>query len=319
MLTVSVVVCTRNRCDSLAQTLDSIANDASAAPAEVLVADNASSDRTGVVVTEAAAMSRRPLQVIWTPARGHARVRNEALRRVRSDICLFTDDDVTVEPGWIDAIAHAFTDPKVNAVAGRVLPRFKGADRPAWMADEDYFRPVTLWDNGPEPFEMFPGISRAHYPIGANMAFRMSTLPRDPFDPRFGHTGRAALGFDETELFDRLLRTHLVHYEPRAVVNHWIDATRLSFGAVRRKMFQFGVGAQRYLNADAALPPYSRRLAGTARSVRSAIAARRQTVRGGLDAANAAVELEAFKTVGMHVETLFASLPRLSEWVSTRV
>jgi hypothetical protein len=46
---VSVVICTRNRCASLARALASIAADPSTTPTEVIVADNASTDRTGIV------------------------------------------------------------------------------------------------------------------------------------------------------------------------------------------------------------------------------------------------------------------------------
>jgi hypothetical protein len=183
------------------------------------------------------------------------------------------------------------------------------------MADEDYFRPLTLWDNGTEPFRMAPG----RYPIGANMAFRASRLPGDPFDPRLGHTGKAALAFDETELFDRLFPSHLVMYEPSAVVNHWIDASRLSLKSVRRKMFQFGVGSQRYLDAGKPHPSYPRRLLRASRYARAAIAARRQTRRVGLDASSVLIELRAYQALGAHAEILLASWPRLSEWVSTRV
>lgn len=311
---VSVVICTRNRCASLVRALRSIADDPSVAPAEVLVADNASRDRTGIALTEAAATFPRPLRLIWTPVRGHSRVRNEALRHVRGDVCLFTDDDVTVEPGWIDAIARAFADPHVDAVAGRVIPRFRNADRPPWMEDQEFFRPLTLWDNGTTPFRMGPG----RYPIGANMAFRMARLPPSPFDQRFGHTGRAGLGFDETELFDRLFATHLVVYEPDAVVNHWLDGP-ISFRAARRKMYQHGAGLQRYRNAQGDLPSYPRRIVRAARCVTETIAARRQTRQDGLNASSAVAELRLLQNAGAHVETLLARLPRLSEWISTRV
>jgi glycosyltransferase involved in cell wall biosynthesis len=311
---VAVVICTRNRCVSLARALASIADDPSTTPAEVIVADNGSTDGTSTAVAAASAASARPLRVIWTTARGHARVRNEALRHVRADVCLFTDDDVTVEPGWIDAMARAFANPRVDAVAGRVIPRFHSSPRPRWMADEIFFRPLTLWDNGLERFRMGPG----HYPIGANMAFRMARLPQDPFDPRFGHTGRAALGFDETELFDRLFGTHCILYEPAAVVNHWLDGT-MSFGAVRRKMYQHGAGFQRYRNSKVPLPSYPRRVVHASRHAKAAVAARRRTRRLGLDADTAVAELRELQKAGAFVETLLAARPRLSEWIATRV
>lgn len=313
--TVTVVICTRNRCASLAQTLASIADDSSNTQSEVLVVDNASTDQTDVILVQAAETSPRPFRTITTPVRGLAQARNDALKHVRTDLCLFTDDDVSVEPGWIDTMANAFADPGVGAVGGRVIPRFRGEDRPSWMADEQFFRRVTLWDEGTEPFRMW----RGRYPVGANMAFRMATLPRSPFDPRFGHTGQAALGYEEWELFDRVIDMFAVVYEPRAVVYHWIDASRLSFSAVRSKMFQSGVGTARYHNAGKQLPSYPRRLVRAARVARAAVAARRRTARDGIDASTAVDEMRALQDAGAQMETLLSRWPRISEWVSTKV
>jgi glycosyltransferase involved in cell wall biosynthesis len=309
---VSVLICTRDRHASLARTLQSIAADRSTTSAELIVADNASRDETGSVLKDAAKLSPRPLRAITTPVRGHSRVRNEALTHATGDICLFTDDDVTVEPGWIDAIAAAFVDPAVDAAAGRIIPRL---DRPAWMANESFFQPLTLWDNGTEPYVMGPG----RWPIGANMAMRRALLPRDPFDARFGHTGRAAFGCDETELFDRLFGNRRVVYEPTAVVNHWIDGT-IAFRAVRRKMYQHNAGYQRYLNAKGEpLPSYPHRAARIALDVIEVWRAHRHTRKEGLNADTAVIEIQQFDNAAAHVESLFARFPRLSEWVSTKV
>jgi hypothetical protein len=182
-------------------------------------------------------------------------------------------------------------------------------------ADETFFRPLTLWDDGTVPFQF----SRGRYPIGANMAFRMATLQHDPFDPRYGHTGQVALGFDEWELFDRLIDTHIVMYQPQAVVNHWLDTSRLSFRAVRTKMFQYGVGEARYYNAKKSLPPYPRRFTGASRAAARVVVARIRTRRDGLNAPSAVADLKAFRDAGGQMETLLASWPRLSQWIARAV
>jgi glycosyltransferase involved in cell wall biosynthesis len=305
----TVLVATRNRAEQLDRCLSSIERDTSRTDREIIVVDNGSTDRTRDVLASHDVVALR----LARP--GKCRALNLGLRAAHGEIILFTDDDVTVEPGWTDAISTAFTDPTVDAVGGRVIPRFEGPGPPAWMSDERFFRAITLWDEGTEPFRM----SRDRYPVGANMAFRSSSLPREPFNPRFGHTGRASLGHDEWELFDRLIDSHIVLYEPRAVVSHWLDANRLSFDAVRGKVFQIAVGATRRQNAGDSLPTYPRRAARALRVARMAVAIRRRTRHDDLDAVSAIGELRAFQDAAVHMETLFASFPRLSEWVSTKV
>jgi glycosyltransferase involved in cell wall biosynthesis len=307
----SVIVCTRNRSASLAAMLAALAADPSSTEAEVIVADNASGDRTPEVVRAAVAISARPLRTFRTTVRGHSRVRNEALRTAEGELCLFTDDDVTVAPGWIDALAAAFADRAVDAVGGRVIPGVRG-EPPEWMALEDrLFRPLLLWDEGEEAFRM----PRGRYPIGANMVFRRARLPADPFDPAFGHTGRAALGFDEWDLFDRLVDTHTIMYEPSAVVHHWVDGARLDQRAIRRRMFQAGVGGARFQNSRHPLPPYRERLAGTARALARARDLRRAARRAATPE-HVLADLRARRELGMQVETLLATAPRLSERIA---
>lgn len=311
---VSVIICTRNRPEQLERCLASITADRSAAEAEVIVIDNGSTDRTGRVIRDAMEASPRRMLMLWSPVPGHARARNIGVLGATGSVLAFTDDDVTVEPGWIDAMHRAFNNPAVVAVGGRIIPTFAG-DRPSWMTDPVFFGPITLWDYGTEPFQM----SRDRYPIGANMAFRRAILTgSEPFDPRFGHTGRASFGFEETNVFDRLFETSIVMYEPHAVVNHWLDADLLLFDAVRSKMFQFGIGEARFRDSCNPLPPYSRRVVRASRAARRAVLAHRRNQRNRGDTA-AFEELHAVRDAGIHMGTLLASQRRLSEWLALRV
>lgn len=304
----TVLIATRNRARCLDRCLTSIERDTSRADREIIVVDNGSTDHTTEV------LAAHDVVVLRLSKPGKCRALNLGINAARGEIILFTDDDVTVEPGWVDAMAGAFADPTVDAVGGRVIPVLDG-ELPTWWTDHPMYGCVTLWDEGSEPFEM----RRGRFPVGANMAFRAARLPSDPFDPRFGHTGRASLGNDDWELFDRLIDTHTVLYEPRAVVNHWVDSSRLTFPAVRGKVFQIAVGAARQRNGEASLPTYPRRIVRALRSMRAAVTARRQTQRVGLNAATALAELRTWQDAALQLETLFARAPGLSEWISTKV
>jgi glycosyltransferase involved in cell wall biosynthesis len=304
---VSVIVCTRNRADSLARCLSSITADPSERAAEVVVVDNGSTDSTPAVLSAATRESPRPLRVVCTSARGHSRARNAGIKAAHGAILLFTDDDVVVQPGWIDALSEAFTDVTVGAVGGRIIPTFL-CSRPHWLTDDEVFLPVTLPDYGTQPFRFNDG----RLPIGANMAIRADLLDPDPFDPRLGHTGKLAIGFDEFLLLTRLARDYAVVYVPNAVVAHLLEDSRATLPAACRILFHIGFGSIRY----------QRMLGGPTPSLLRRVV---RTRRAWWQVARASdgdpvAELNAWRQAGQQTEWLLGSrAPWLANWCAARL
>jgi glycosyltransferase involved in cell wall biosynthesis len=325
---LSIIICTKNRAKSLEQTLHSLRRDTSESSAEVLVVDNGSSDQTPEVIRAAQAIFPvdRPVRALSCPRPGLARARNHAVPSARSELVAFTDDDVTVHSGWIDAVVRTFRD-GVDVVGGRVLPLIQGT-APRWFEFRPFFA-VTLWDYGPEAIELGllddgPGKPRRQvYPIGANMALRRSLLMSlgEPFNPRLGHTGMVNIGYEEWELFDRLADTYRMAYAPDAVVTHRVDPQRLQYDRVRRSSFQIGFGASRSGNFRIqAMPSYPRRLYRVLRGYRRALSARRRN-RGGtpVDADRAFGEFDAYWKLGRDIETLLSRVPWLADQAAARL
>ena len=104
---VSVVVPCLNAERWLPELLDALAGQGFAAPWEVILADNGSTDGTRAVAESGRA--RLPaLRVIDASARsGQAYARNLGAREARGDKLLFVDADDVVAPGWAQALAHA--------------------------------------------------------------------------------------------------------------------------------------------------------------------------------------------------------------------
>jgi glycosyltransferase involved in cell wall biosynthesis len=311
MSSASIIVCTRNRADALARCLASIAADQSGADAEVVVVDNASTDHTPEVLGAAREKSPRPFRVVTTADPGLSRARNAGVENAAGSVFLFTDDDVTVGPGWIDAMVAAFS-PGVVAAGGRVVPHVLGK-WPAWL--EGYDSPASLVDYGLSPFEM----SREHLPIGANMAIDAAVLRArlpSPFEPRLGHSGRVALGWDETHLLGELISAGTILYVPNACVEHWVDAERWTYAAVRRSFYQLGVGMGRHKRlAGEALPSFPRRVVRMARIVTEATRLRRRNARMPPASDSAEREFAAMMSAGWHVEMVVGRWHRLSDWL----
>src|ERR1700733_3890165 len=92
---VSVVIPTRNRADYLEVALASLARQQLDDPHEVLVVDDASSDRTAEVAATAGARWIRN----ETPE-GLNAARNTGVRMSGAPLIAFLDDDVDAPPGW---------------------------------------------------------------------------------------------------------------------------------------------------------------------------------------------------------------------------
>ena len=244
----TVLICTFNRAGLLDDTLASLA--AMTAPPgipwDVLVVDNASTDDTPEIVRRRQATFPTLLRYVHEPTAGKSRALNTGLAATTAPFVLFTDDDVRVEPGWLDAaLAPMRRDPAVGYTGGPVRPIW-GAPRPSWLDPDrgDLWGTIAVLDYGPEEF-VFE--DRQRIPLGANMAVRRSVIERvGGFDPALGRTGRSLLGQEQAEFFCRT-RAHGIRgvYAPGMALHHHVPAARLSGKYFRRWWFWKGISRAR--------------------------------------------------------------------------
>jgi glycosyltransferase involved in cell wall biosynthesis len=88
---------------------------------EVIVVDNASTDRTAELATRAGA------RVVRQPKRGLPAAREAGYRAAQGEIIANTDADVLVPPNWLRSFLKPFSKPKTVAVSG--VFRLDQADR----------------------------------------------------------------------------------------------------------------------------------------------------------------------------------------------
>ena len=219
--TVSIILCTRDRAESLRETLHAI--DECLVPGdlavEVLVVDNGSRDRTRPVVRQATCWGKSP-RYIFEPRSGLSNARNAGLTAAQGEVLLWTDDDVRPGGHWIEAMCRPLLDDQADAVAGRVrLPDY--LERP-WLRG---WHRVCLAVDVPKTgdFEL----------VGANMAFARRVLEKVPaFDPELGV---GALGACEETLFSQQLRTagfRLMFAGEDSTVEHHCGEARLTHNSM---------------------------------------------------------------------------------------
>ena len=235
----SVVIATFNRAGELHRTLQSLATLATTRAWEIVVVDNNSTDNTRAVVTDAAETSPVPLRYVHEPVQGRSAALNAGIAAARGEIIVTTDDDVRVEPDWLDQIGRAFERLRCDYIGGRVLPLW-GARPPAWLSDRSgpHWAVIALLDYGPTPFEL-----TSRMPLGVNMAFRRDAFDRaGGWDTRIGRKAGTLLGQEVREWCIRARARGLVgYYAPEVVVQHVIPADRLNKRYFRRWFYWRGI------------------------------------------------------------------------------
>jgi glycosyltransferase involved in cell wall biosynthesis len=237
---ISVIIPTRNREQSLATLLDSLAlaQSPEGAAVEIVVVDNGSTDGTAVMLQERIMhQSRYPLRVFNQPTPGKSNALNLALANCEGDLLVVFDDDVTVERRCLVELAAAYQNGQFGAMQGRILP---GKDSDGRSADLSRLREynIPLIDYGGEIREI-RGLT------GTNMSFNREVLDAiGCFDARLGP---GAAGFSEDTEFSMRIRKagFKIGYTPHAVVYHELNPDR--YGRAYNRDVEYRKGISRSL------------------------------------------------------------------------
>jgi len=224
MVAISVVLCTYNRCESLATALQSAAalETPPASLLEVLVVDNNSRDRTREVVEDFVRMHPGRFRYIFEQRQGLANARNAGIRQARGEIIVFMDDDVSVDPEWVKVLTARLRTGEWAGAGGRIVPERKFSP-PSWLSIKNLGGVLALFDLGDQPGEL------RQSPYGANMAYRREVFEKHGgFRADLGRIGKNLLSGEDTEFGGRLLAAgERLWYEPSAVVFHSMQEDRL--------------------------------------------------------------------------------------------
>jgi glucosyl-dolichyl phosphate glucuronosyltransferase len=246
-LTFSIIIPTYNRCAVLARTLESLTKITSQDHAfEVLIVDNGSTDGTATMVEEfRSKRSRQQWRFLSEPMPGLLSGRHRGALESSCDICVFIDDDVRLDPEWLNGFHDAFKDPSVVMAGGSSRPLFEKKP-PSWLEPFQLSGeagrvcvPLSLFDGGNKIKEIDP-----IYVFGLNFAIRRETLfAQGGFHPDYlPRTLQRYQGDGETGLSMKVKRSGLkALYHPAASLRHEIPASRLTRKYFTRHAFYHGV------------------------------------------------------------------------------
>jgi glucosyl-dolichyl phosphate glucuronosyltransferase len=219
---ISIIICTRNRAESLRQTIGSIGK-CDIPPgmrAELLVVDNGSLDDTREAV-EQADLKNMPVRYLREPRAGKSYAYNLGIAEAQGEVLLFTDDDVRVPCEWVVRMATPLVTGGADAVVGGI--RIAASLERSWMTQQH-----RSWLAAFDGFKEYDRLGWRRAMIGANMGFARHVTKSVPaFDPELGP---GQIGFGEEILFSGQLveAGYRIEFAKGAEVEHHFDPRRLS-------------------------------------------------------------------------------------------
>lgn len=165
---------------------------------------------------------------------GIAQARNEAIKRCKGGIILFTEPDATAHPDWAAKLGETLNG-GATVAGGRILPRW--ARRPPIITRSALVQDLySLLDLG-------EGIRLNNKVIGCNFGINLSKLNMvSPiFHRAYGRHPGTLMGGEEIELCRRVLcQGGEVIYDGRAIVDHHIGHERCSYRWLLRRIYAAG-------------------------------------------------------------------------------
>lgn len=245
MLRASVIIPTRDRADRLVNCLESLTRQTLPRHEfEVLVIDNGSTDSTPDVAKSFD--TRLNLVYVYEPQPGLHSGRHAGMRNARSDILIFGEDDLVVEPSWVAGAVDALADEEVALVGGNLLPNFEG-EVPGWLelwwSRPNYrgraFGYLAILDFGSGRFDVDPG-----YVWGGNFAVRRSALeavggfhPDGMPQELIKHRGDGE-SYTSRAIYEQVGR---VVFDSNVTVRHTVAAFRMSGSYLAKRAYAQGI------------------------------------------------------------------------------
>jgi GT2 family glycosyltransferase len=223
MAQFTIIVPTKNRCDALLKLLDSLKKlrHLQRIQPEIIIGDNDSSDGTWEELQRESRNFPIELRLMKVTTPGKSAVMNEAIRAARGQILAFLDDDVIVDPGWLQAIDDFLKNNPFVVAQGVIRVPSPEADDPQTKRLLDRYHTISRLEYGPEK-QSLSSLNGANLVICREIFDKLGF-----FDERLG-PGAAGTS-EDVELARRIVRGGLkIGYIHDAIVYHRVDPARLT-------------------------------------------------------------------------------------------
>lgn len=248
---IAVIIPTYNHPDQVIRAITSLQKQIFT-DLQIIVVDNANHDMLRDKVEFFNGSARFKVTYLQEPCLGLHYARHAGARYATADILVFTDDDATFDPDWLNAYAIAFAEhPDMVAAGGPVRPIWETRP-PGWLIDfignAKTFPILSLM----EPYQKFHLDAKGFF-YGVNMAIRSDTLFKmGGFNPEL--IGSKTVGDGEYGLNCKLWEKEcMIGYVHNAIVYHHIPNHRMTVDYLRKWAWHQG-GALMYQKFHGNLP-----------------------------------------------------------------
>ena len=221
-LSVSVVICTRNRRKALKRCVDSIVNQ-SCQPQEIIIVDDASGRKTKEAINKIVKNCEIPTKLIVNEKRkGPAASRNRGIRATKCDVIAFLDDDCSANKNWLENLLKYYKYEPIVGVGGPVIELGRKIRKKAKPTKYMFIsRSGNVVNNtrlqSDKELEKFD-VRPVNFFQGGNMSYRRELLIRlHGFDENFKGNGYR----EETDLGIRSNRVGVQVFNPKAYTFHY--------------------------------------------------------------------------------------------------
>jgi GT2 family glycosyltransferase len=241
---VAVVIPTVGRAAQLQRCLRSLLSQR-CSEFEAIVVDNRPEEGDARRVVTALAAEDSRIRYVAEPREGSSVARNRGVSETHADLVAFADDDVVLDPRWLDSLVSSFSDPSVTASSGMVLPLELETEAQKVLEQYGGFskgvnRQVFDLQQGRAEAPLFYPFFGDVFGSGGSMAFRrVNFVAAGGFDPALGGGSPARSGEDIYAFSTAILHGGRIVYEPRALCWH---EHRRDGAALRDQIFDYGAG-----------------------------------------------------------------------------
>lgn len=231
---VSVIICTRNRPESLHQCLGFLKKSI-CRPEEIIVVDNAPSDKSTYNVVA----QFDNVIYIKEPRLGLDIARNTGIEKANTPVVAFTDDDVQVHALWTYRIWETFRNGTISAMTGLVIAAQLETEaqyifEKRWSFNRGFVDKLynklffeKTFQHGPPVWEIG---------AGANMAFKKSIFEEAGFFNELLDVGAAGCNGDSEMWYRILAKGYTIAYNPRTIAFH---THRKDMNALKKQVFYY--------------------------------------------------------------------------------
>ena len=212
-LTISVIIVTKNRPIKLSQALKSVFENKIKANEVIVINEGSSLQKIK------RKFPQKSLKFFNLAKTNLSSGRNLAIKKAKSEIIAFTDDDCIVDENWLANIEKSFKkSPQTVAVFGKVNPYLKNKNL-------KHFCPCTITRKKEKTIKK-PSYHVKNIGYGNNMAFKSSIFKKEKNFKTWLGAGSIGMSAEDAEIALRLLlRGYQLKYDPTIKVKHdrWLS------------------------------------------------------------------------------------------------